>query len=552
MQNHYAHTFRFDTPDSQNSKQTLHNILSITQEQGPNYYIEYMQYAIDAPQTKERHIHYRYQTLKVDRRYFLEAANITLGDQERRERFFAVLGRRRFGANDDRIDTYFLNPKIDSEALIEAFRAHKKAHASTAIYFKEKENPKNHFKFITFQSPKWGYFVFLRQYNISTRRALFKYLIVEMDAEAFAHFESLSRIEQKIDTFFYHVGKIYFKSLPLLHAPFQHDIDIASLVVAQDIQTSHHSAVDVYAMIEHPQTNRKLIHEASIDLYNKSFRLLHYANEAEIEHFCIAVIKFNTLIKHLKALEHISSMMAAVTLFAQEGKLGYLLHKEDPDLYDVFTYVLELFHRWSTLLSAQEPEAKTFARLTVDISNALKHLIHCYLQFTHDYKIKEAHQPTTLPSTLEVQPPIHQTSAQEFLANIEDDIEMLDELGDLDEHLSNVALPEPFTQEIKAIFLHFFAGYAKMLNGYYALQDLGYSLMLLNTRLHEEPPSDVENLTKYLYELGSMLIAYKEEVFIHKSAESIHFMDDDFYAIISRIDVLLDELAQARDTSRLF
>ena len=539
MSQTYSHIFKFETENSQQKDYLLNNILAISNKDDNKYVVEYLQYDIVDGNTS---ILYRHKKLIVDRLYFLETANITVDDRLRREKFFSVLGKRRFSANNNQVDFYLLNEQLDTKSILNDFKEYKQNTTIQTYYYKSIDYSENHYKMVPFKS-QYGYFIFLKQNNISPRKTIKKYFVLELDVTDFSHFLQLNTAEQKVEYYFNKIGKIQFKSLEPDRCKYEGEHTLMQLLsYPNDIQTYNNELSNDY-LYKELKDGLKIIEKTGMEVYASTFEMIDNTNNLSIEKFCTSCIAFTISIKNISAFEELNSYITAIVSFAQEGKLSYLLQKNDSDLHDMFIYTLDLFLQWMTLVVKETTDHKLLQRQHIDLNNALKHLISSYLEFNHSYQIKDAQEELIKNDAheIEVLGP-KKVSASEFFNEIELDIEIIDELSELEEEVRNITLSPTFDIQTRDGLVRFFEGYSRMLNFFFEFKDLGYSLIILSTKLknYETKYTKDEMLLVLLLALVEDLISWKENVLISKTADWIHYMDSSFYSNISQMEMLLN------------
>lgn len=541
MQKTFSHTFFFEKSASHDSTETLpKQIIFISNKNDKEYTSDYLQYSITENANGESTLTYRYKSLHIDRLYFLEIANTTIDDSLRVEKFFTVYGKRHFRSDETTLEHYLSNPELSSKKVIDAFNTIRQTQSTQTFYFRSQDNTENHYKLVPFQCDL-GYFIFLNQNNISPRKSFKKLFLLELSESNFTYFNQLQS-KQRVEYFFNKLGEIHFNALEIMTTPYKNEHDIQALLShAKNLDTDNAKLQknDIYEKlkdkIEHFEKSTMMIYQAT-------FKMIDSLSDENVEHFCAACISFTRLIKHISALEELSSYLTAIVSFAQEGKLSYLLGKNDSDLYDIFLYTLELFSQWSALLIKEFSDPKQLERQNKDLNNAFKHLIESYLEFSHDYQINDAQEGLETESAeLKVVGP-KRVSAREFFNEIELDGEVIDELNELEEEVANLTASKALETAVCDGLILFYEGYARMLNSFFEFQDLGYSLSLLTSKLKSfDRRKKNEFLLTILLALVDDLINWKEQVFIQQTADWIHYMDSSFYANISQIDILLSD-----------
>lgn len=538
MDRDFSNTFSFESIDSNTPESKVKHIIYIANKNDQGYLAEYLQYSIENSD-EHKTLLYRHKILNIDRLYFLEMANITINDNIRVEKFFTILGKRLFGSNEKTLEHYFLNPKLNVKKIIETFNTFKKKQTPPTFYFRSKDNRQNHYKLVSFKSDL-GCFIFLDQNNISSRKSFKKLFLLELTLQEFSHFNQL-HTEQKVEYCFSKLGDMSFRSLSPLTAPYHNEDDIKSLLTHSKIPTKESLKGEKNDFYEEIKNNVDLFKQSAFSLYSKTSIMIESINDESIQDFCESAISFIRLIKNIPSLEESNSYITAIVSFAQEGKLSYLLQKNDSDFYDIFLYTLEVFATWSNKLTQEYTQPKILQQHNKNLNKALKHLIETYLEFNHDYQIHDAKEGLLPQKNLtEINAP-KKISANDFFEDIELDTEIIDELNELEEDIGNITTSMSLDISVCNALTFFYEGYASILNSFFEFQDLGYSLSLLSNKLKEYK---VENKNKLLIpillELVDDLVNWKNKVLIQQSAKSIHYMDSSFYAKIYQIEILIE------------
>jgi len=121
MENTLSYSFTFPT-DSTTTALSSHyeNILHINDENNSKHFVQFIQYQ----ENDDNSIDVRHISIKVDRPYFLEIANVCITNRERRRHFFSTLGKRRFGASNKHLDCYFTHTTFDEKSLHAKYLSH--------------------------------------------------------------------------------------------------------------------------------------------------------------------------------------------------------------------------------------------------------------------------------------------------------------------------------------------------------------------------------------------------------------------------------------------
>lgn len=539
----FSHTFIFSTPDSLGSNTMFENIISITEEDAKKHYVQYMQYRTEVENSGNKVLKFKQVHLKVDRTVYLEIANIAIDEKTRRQKFFNVLGRRRFGANDEKLNCYYLRSDIDTKAVAKEFRQFLESTHPTPIVFEKKDNNLNRYEAYSFEYDE-GFFVYLIQENISNRKRIEKTFIVEMIKEDYDVFIKKEGIEEKISYIFNKIGKIYFKSLEdeMAELPFGSldTQEIAESLVQKGTKELERSSIihnnNLFQLLKQ---NQDEIESYYFNLYSKGIELInHPENDKIITFFSTAVVSFVNQFRKVEELEEIVSHLTALYLFAEDGKLDYILEKADPDFKDIFLYMLECLTDWNNSLSNTQDGAYRFNIATIDFQNALKYLLDTYFIFNHEYHCHDILVEEKMNVEIKSD---KTTSASAYLAEVLIDTDVYEEFLELEDGVDCIHDAEEIDEKIRESLISFFKGYTNLLNTLFEFKDIGYSLSLLSMQLEKADLHENNKILLMLMQgLVSDLLEWKNTVFIEKDAIDIHYMDKSFYSNIAQTEILLD------------
>lgn len=549
----YAHTFKFQTQDSEDSQKLNNNILSIVEEDANKHFIQYIQYhAIDESSILSREVN-----INVDRLYYLEIANIAIDDVQRRKRLFTVIGKRCFGHNDNKLDPYLLNKENNSKDIYNSFIEQEESR-NHPILHELATHTLNKYEAYPFSS-KGSFYVAMKQINISKRKTFEKTFLVEMNQADYRKLLAYTTNELKIEFIFNLIGKIFFKSKTLSQSSTE-DLDFDSQAImdkthehiaGKSLSTQSFSNMELF-------TNLKTIHpemeKGYFCLLSKSMQLINEPDDDDtIFLFSLAISNYIDFLDKEPPLQEIISFLQSIKIFAQEKKISYLMQKDDHDIKDIFLFVLEAITSWNS--SLHDDEIKNFAKSTLDLYNALKYFIDIYFQHYYDYKSIDAQKNESskiqdsvvvedTKTTIENTNP--KISAEEFFSDVELDLIVLDELEELESDIQNAINVDLFDETTKKASDEFLNGYIKMLNIFYEFKELAYALALLNEKLLSFDIQQDSSMLVALFEgIVNDLIEWKQSVFIEQSADDIHYMDQSFYANIAQIEMLFNNNADA-------
>jgi len=546
----YSHTFKFKIDDINQKGRMSDNIISIVAEDSQKYYVQYMQYIVEKDENDNDIFSYRQINIKVDRFYFLEIANITIDERERRRKIFSVLGKRRFGANNNLVDYYFIDKSLNIGSVVDCLNKCKEKKKIKSVYFEKLSESKNSYKAYTFECGD-NYFAVLNQNNATSRRVFEKNFIVELRDSDVIKFKSRHNSETKIEFLFNKIGKNYFKSLEKKNISINNEqIDAEDAINEMTLNYRQNDdsnlSGDLPESFDILKSRQKAIEPAYFDLYGKSIELINNpSDENTVFLFSGAIINFVKLFKDVNVFNDISSLLTTIHLLVEDGKFGELLKKQDKDFRDIFIYMLECLGDWNHSLT---DSSRYYVSATIDLHNSLKHLIDTYFLFNHNYKsrvVNEDKKEVEVVSTTSV----HVISAKEFFEDNKLDDDSVDELYELDQEVQHILFSHTLDEEFYEDIIGFFHGYVRVLNTLFEFQDLGYSLNLICTQLEKlDRKENNKSLLIVLQAIVTDLQDWKKSVLIEQSADDIHYMDKSFYTNIGLIENTLNGLGEQLDT----
>jgi len=546
----YSHTFKFKIDDVNQKGRMSDNIISIVAEDSQKYYVQYMQYRVEKDESGNDAFSYRQINIKVDRFYFLEIANITIDERERRRKIFSVLGKRRFGANNNLVDYYFIDKSLNIDSVVDCLNKCKEKKKIKSVYFEKLSESKNSYKAYTFECGN-NYFAVLNQNNVTSRRIFEKNFIVELRDTDVIKFKSRHNSETKIDFLFNKIGKNYFKSLEKKNISINNEqIDAEDAINKMTLNYRQNDESSLSGNLPESfdilKSRQKAIEPAYFNLYSKSIELINNpSDENTVFLFSSAIINFVKLFKDIKIFNDVSSLLTTIHLLVEDGKFGELLKKQDKDFRDIFIYMLECLGDWNHSLT---DSSRYYVSATIDLHNSLKHLIDTYFLFNHNYKsriIDEDKKEIEIVSTASV----HVISAKEFFEDNNLDDDSVDELYELDQEVQHILFSHTLDEEFYEDIIGFFHGYVRVLNTLFEFQDLGYSLNLICTQLEKlDRKENNKSLLIVLQAIVADLQDWKKSVLIEQNADDIHYMDKSFYTNIGLIENTLNGLGEQLDT----
>jgi len=550
MEHSLSHTFQFKTSDILEPSSKLNNIITISEYAARKHYIQYLQCHKRETIDNKSIIYYRQFDMKVDRKYYLEIANIAIDDLTRSRYFFSILGRRCFGATYNKDEFFLLDYSVDTQALYTYIHTNKKT--ITPILLEKNDTNFNRYTAYIFEFGVKNYAA-LFQENISQRNKLLKNYYVEISDEELYSFMHIKSQELKIEFLFSIIGKIYFNSFALerLETTEQDlEAELKKLTFKAPLELEYTSRVHENRIYNELKGDAKEIESACFNLYHRSLAFLHNAKEFEsLKLFSISIVQFVSHLRQVKELEDVVSYFTAIHLFADDGKLGYLLEKKDKDFVDIFLYMLECLSEWNTQLNTTKHDLKSFNIATIDLQAAMKYLFETYLKFSHQYNCNDAAKE--VQGQKEQKKPLSklkmQFSAQEFCQNNPIGSATLDELRELENDVAILFQEKRYEEFLKDSLHKFLTGYTSILNEYLELRNLAYSLTLVMSSI-ENAGKDVEDeelLLVLLQSLVTSLTDWSKAVFIEQNAHDIRFMDEVFYEYIAQIEIVLGSMDES-------
>jgi len=553
-----SHTFTFQTDSTSNENSILENIISITEEDEKKHYIQYMQYSV-ASENNKKLIYKRQVNMKVDRCYYLEIANINIDDKIRRRYLFAILGKRRFGANNKRISYSLLSKNLNTDTLSEIYKKHYESIEIKPCYTERNEHSTNSYSSFPIEMGN-SFVVFLDQINITQRNKIHKSFVVELNKNDFEYFNTIELGRKKIDYLFNKIGKLYFKSLPLEKVELTPEYEnIESLAALQlnkyPFEMEKASRINDNSVFRTLKNNSSEIEKIYFELYSKGYNLLNHPDSEDAIHlFSIAIVNFGIYVKDIEQLEDITSYFTTIQMLAKSGTISYLLHKYDPDFRDIFLYMLESLTAWNSYLIATDENVRMFNIATIDLHDSLRYLVDRCFKFKHEYQCKDVNEEssqkieTVAATNKEEEKNYNVTSAQKYFSEIEIDNDTYEELNELENEIGELEYVSNYDAELNMSLVRFFEGYTRVLNPLFEFKNLSYSLMLLSQKLLSY---EVEDNSKMLLVVVkgfvSDLLEWKKAVFIEKTALDIHYMNKSFYSNISQIEILLENRTEEFD-----
>ena len=544
----YSHTFEFETLDKLERNTYNNNIISIIEEDAKKHYINFIHYKIG----KENTVLTREINIKVDRSYYLEIANVSIDNDERKKRLLTIIGKRCFGLNDNKLDIYFFDDNLDPKYIYKCFEKHKSEKYTYPILHEIITHTTNRYEAYPFYCNN-SYFAILKQTNISTRKTFSKTFLVQMDKSDHTKLLTYQTNELKIEYIFNLIGKVHFISQPLQEKIYN-EIEYSPETIINkklneisDGSITNHSFLnkELYSSLK---SRSKEIENIYFSFLSRGLNFIHEPNNKEAIFLFEKIISESIeLLETAEPLEDIVSFLEILKIIVKEKKISYLMEKKDQDIKDIFIFMLETVTSWNTTLN--DGDVLSFNRATIDLYNILQYFIDKYFKFYYDYKSIEAlscedqKQKSKAETDTETicSDEEESTSAKEFCAGIEIDYALLDELSELQSELESCLYANIFESSLIDSSQRFLARFAYLLNSYYELQNIGYIVSLINEQVEKfilfDNSAHIIEIYKTIIE---DLVSWKEEVFIEQSSENIHSLDDILYVKVAKMDMILE------------
>jgi len=531
----YSHTFKFNTPNKKD-KTIFNNILSIVEENDKKHFVHYIQYEYLNKDT----ISSRQVSLNVDRYYYLEIANIAIDDKERRKRLFTLIGKRRFGSNDNKIDSYIFSKDIDVKQVYQCFINNQLKNKKIPILHEAITHTTNNYKASLFDCDD-NYFAALKQTNISSRKTFEKTFLVQMSKSNYKKLLLYKTNGLKIDFIFNIIGKLYFKSQKLSKFNFI-DEDINTQLII-DKTTSYLKGqaltIDNREIYTYLKQNYSDIERSFYNFLSASMDFINQPNDnCTIFQFVISISEYIDKIKNKNHLEDIVSFLTMLKIFAQEKKISYLVDKNDQDIKDIFIFSLETLSSWNESLNSNSYHY--FNKETINLSNSLKHFMDIYFQYYYDYQSLDAKLEEICELTEKYEKP--KISAAEFFEDLELDNLVVAELEELEIDMINNLYKDAFEEDVLELSIKFLRSYISMLDQFIEFKEVAYALGLLrNNLMHFDLSKDSQMLMLLFKGIINDLMGWRKNVLVEQVVDDIHYLDKSFYADIAQIDILLNE-----------
>ncbi len=536
MKNSLSHSFTFQT-DSSTQQDTLYeNILYLSEVNSSKYFVQYLQYSDD----ENTSIDVKHISIKVDRPYFLEMANICIDERERRRHFFSILGKRRFGASNKHFNCHLFYNSTDEKSLLKKYIAHYEYQEFKPIYKETTKYSTNKYR-VYIEHLDDLHVIFLDQLNTTSRRKIHKVFYTDITNDELDLYNELVSPLHKIDYIFNKIGKNYFKSLKTINLQqtenYKTTKELALSMIILDSDT-----IERTSQIQDNTSFRKFQNinmqnqQVNTDLAKAALGLINNPSEESENIFILNLKKFIVNIEGISAFKEMEIQLKLLNELMLSHTVSYLLSKNDHDIQDIFMYTLESFSLWNTYLDEDKEDIRAFNSVTIDLTDSIRHFVEVCYEFKHDYKCKDLSQVP--PEEIIIK---SSTSAQSYFKDIDLDGEIYEELIELERDIDILSYAADYTEDITTTLINFFEGYTRVLNPLFEFKDLSYSLMLLTQKLSRyEIDEKSEMLLILMRGFISDLLEWKRSVLVEQTAQDIHFMDKSFYSNIAQIEIFLE------------
>ncbi len=253
----------------------------------------------------------------------------------------------------------------------------------------------------------------------------------------------------------------------------------------------------------------------------------------------------------------------AISVVKSENKLGscpvigvmlLLFKKKNIPLSDIFMICV---HLKNTLLTFMHKKALLDEAMIEEIALLMDHnfneIIDEYVALYYkDIRIpsnisakEENKKEHTNTKNILVSNTLQTTSAQDYLLEVDLDMEIIQELDELEsDTLDAIDAEKEITQNSLLESANLFEKYAKVLKMLYEFDELSYTLTILKdllttTALETIDKSMLNMISIYLKAIISDLQSWRMGIFITQEVEDIHYLDKTLMSSIAQLKVLL-------------
>jgi len=547
----HSHIFRFVTPSDNDSNKLSNNIISIIEEDAKKHYINYIHYYMG----DDDNIFTREVNIKVDRYYYLEIANSSIDDVDRKKRLFTIIGKRCFGQNDHKMDCYFLEQNQDLKEILQCFDKHKQNPLTHPILHEVITHTINKYEAYLFFC-KDRYYSVIKQTNISSRKTFEKSFLVQMNKSDYTKLTTYQTNELKIDYIFNLIGKIYFNQQPLIKKK-STEIDYSpDVIINKKLEEISDGLITNKTFLNKElfdslRAKRKDIENVYFSFLSRALKFIHEPdNEETIFLFSDTISDAVELIEDEELLEEVVSFLELLKIIIKEKKISYIISKKDQDIKDIFIFMLEMVTAWNSTI--HQDNIDYFNRATIDLYNILRHFTDKYFKFYYDYKsidakskneeVKESNKKKDKEECKENILEEQKTSSAEFFSSVNFDIENLDEVSELQSELESSLYTDTPVDILESKSHAFLQSCTHMLNKLYEFQNIAYVLSILDEQIGRLLNlSDNTKAIDYFKTIIEDLVDWKNEVFVERSSNDIYSIENSLYLHIAQLDIYIED-----------
>ncbi len=218
---------------------------------------------------------------------------------------------------------------------------------------------------------------------------------------------------------------------------------------------------------------------------------------------------------------------------------------EDPHSGDTVNYLIEVFSQWHDALQTLNHDQIITA--TVDFADALRHFFLITMpeaEATSHIMVngQETEPADNMIGTRKL------ISAAELFTEIEIDYELMEELKELENDISELDVSDILDTKNAEALAAFFRGFARVLNTFVEFRNLADSMLLLGNKIETVDTSAESSMTMVLINaIIADMLKWKEVILVEKTAKDIHYMDDSFFGNIAQIELLLSAASEVNE-----
>ncbi len=551
----FAHTFSFELEDGDTTLPYKKCFISITEHDQNSHFI----YLLNYKQEKNNFIDeitYKEQSLKVDRLYYLEIANATIDNKKRLELVLGMVGKRRFGANNQALSLFLNNKNVTLDSVYDKIRAWEnnplKNDKNTIVYERNDKNI-NYFEALVVNETV-GNYAFLRQKNISKESCVRKSFLVELENTGYDFFSNTMRDSQKIDAIFTEMGRIYFSQLPPQYSRIQENLEniedhIQSIGAKEEKNTLAFAAL--LELSEKKKFDPEKLRLFYFDVYKKA---LNFIKEPKDENLAIrlaeSIAHYKALLKDFEVFDEIVSLLVSMMVLLEDGDFG-ILTGNDNSFKEIVIATVESIGVWQNdIFVADNKSLDTIGASMIDFTENLKYLITSFDErktriFEDSETNCKASDDTVFFNIhhLDTQNPKSTYSNDKKISSIErNSLEQIETLESeiLDIFYAKDTLDAAF---MRKLYLYF-ATYHQVLNTIYEYKELGYALSSMVSKIEKTALENLDALARAdLYDYAKLLTnelrSFRNAVLSGECMENLHRFDAKLMNCIQQIDTLL-------------